>query len=140
MTPLDRANLEILQLKEKLETITEERDDLRKIVLGRKDEDEYLLLMATFNFTPTETRLVQALYSVDRPMSKNALLDSLYDGRDIDEQPEGKILEVLVCKARKKMGAGEYIKTIWGRGYEMTDAGRQALTARMEALMARRAA
>ena len=51
-------------------------------------------------------------------LSKEAFLDHLYAGRD---EPETKIIDVFVCKLRKKLadasGGENYIETVWGRGY-----------------------
>jgi two-component system, cell cycle response regulator CtrA len=52
-------------------------------------------------------------------VSKEALLTALYSGND---EPELKIIDVYVCKVRKKLdmhypGLGDVIKTEWGRGY-----------------------
>jgi two-component system cell cycle response regulator CtrA len=39
----------------------------------------------------------------------------------VDDEPEIKIIDVFVCKLRKKMEIfGVKIETIWGRGYYMT--------------------
>ena len=41
------------------------------------------------------------------------------------DEPELKIIDVFVCKLRKKLSAatgGEhYIETVWGRGYVLRD-------------------
>ena len=51
-------------------------------------------------------------------VTKEMLLNRLYGGTD---EPELKIIDVFVCKLRKKLGqaAGgdHYIETVWGRGY-----------------------
>jgi two-component system cell cycle response regulator CtrA len=51
-------------------------------------------------------------------VTKEMLLDYLY--RDTDE-PDPKIIDVFVCKLRKKLaqttGGNHYIETVWGRGY-----------------------
>ena len=50
-------------------------------------------------------------------MTKEAILNHLYGGLD---EPEMKIIDVFVCKLRKKLadaGAPEVIATVWGRGY-----------------------
>ena len=53
-----------------------------------------------------------------RRLTKEMFLNHLYGGMD---EPELKIIDVFVCKLRKKLAAatgGEsYIETIWGRGY-----------------------
>lgn len=52
-------------------------------------------------------------------LTKAAILDHLYGGRD---EPEMKIVDVFVCKLRKKLGiGGGQIATDWGRGYRMLD-------------------
>ena len=55
-------------------------------------------------------------------ISKEMFLIHLYDGRD---EPEIKIIDVFICKLRKKLSAatgGEsYIDTIWGRGYMLSN-------------------
>ncbi len=51
-------------------------------------------------------------------VDKATILDQLYSG--LDEEPERKIIDVFVCKVRKKVANitnKNYIKTIWGRGY-----------------------
>ncbi len=55
-------------------------------------------------------------------LSKEMFLNHLYGGMD---EPELKIIDVFVCKLRKKLSEatqGEhYIETIWGRGYVLRD-------------------
>ena len=56
-------------------------------------------------------------------LTKEAFLNHLYGGMD---EPEMKIIDVFICKLRKKLalaGAGELIGTVWGRGYMMRDSG-----------------
>ena len=50
-------------------------------------------------------------------LTKEAFLNHLYGGMD---EPEMKIIDVFVCKLRKKLaqaGGGNLIGTVWGRGY-----------------------
>jgi two-component system cell cycle response regulator CtrA len=55
-------------------------------------------------------------------LTKEMFLNHLYGGMD---EPEMKIIDVFICKLRKKLSvacAGEqYIETVWGRGYVMRD-------------------
>ena len=55
-------------------------------------------------------------------LTKEMFLDHLYGGID---EPEVKIIDVFVCKLRKKLseasGGVNYIGTIWGRGYILKD-------------------
>jgi len=55
-------------------------------------------------------------------LTKEMFLNHLYGGMD---EPELKIIDVFVCKLRKKLSMacnGEnYIETVWGRGYVLRD-------------------
>ncbi len=55
-------------------------------------------------------------------LTKEAILNHLYGGID---EPELKIIDVFICKLRKKLAAatgGDHcIDTIWGRGYVLQD-------------------
>jgi two-component system cell cycle response regulator CtrA len=55
-------------------------------------------------------------------LTKEMFLNHLYGGMD---EPELKIIDVFVCKLRKKLTTatqGEnYIETVWGRGYVLRD-------------------
>jgi len=55
-------------------------------------------------------------------LTKEMFLNHLYNGRD---EPELKIIDVFVCKLRKKLtkatGGDNYIETVWGRGYVLRD-------------------
>jgi two-component system cell cycle response regulator CtrA len=50
------------------------------------------------------------------------ILNHLYDGKN---EPRLKIIDVFICKLRKKLsqatGGEQYIDTIWGRGYRLRD-------------------
>ncbi len=66
---------------------------------------------------------VLELLSVRRgtTITKEVILNHLYNGMD---EPEGKIVDVFVCKLRKKLskiGGEEYIDTVWGRGYALRE-------------------
>lgn len=60
-------------------------------------------------------------------LTKDMFLNHLYGGID---EPELKIIDVFVCKLRKKLMdalEGEcYIETIWGRGYTIKDIDSQS--------------
>jgi len=54
-------------------------------------------------------------------LTKEAFLNHLYGGMD---EPEMKIIDVFICKLRKKLqlaGADNLIGTIWGRGYMLRE-------------------
>jgi two-component system cell cycle response regulator CtrA len=55
-------------------------------------------------------------------LTKEMFLNHLYGGMD---EPELKIIDVFICKLRKKLSMaceGEnYIETVWGRGYVLRE-------------------
>ena len=55
-------------------------------------------------------------------LTKEMFLNHLYGGMD---EPELKIIDVFICKLRKKIATGtggqHYIETVWGRGYVLKD-------------------
>lgn len=55
-------------------------------------------------------------------LTKEMFLNHLYGGLD---EPELKIIDVFICKLRKKLAAAangaNYIETVWGRGYVLRD-------------------
>jgi two-component system cell cycle response regulator CtrA len=62
-------------------------------------------------------------------LTKEMFLNHLYGGMD---EPELKIIDVFICKLRKKLseatGGDNHFETVWGRGYVLRDPerGRQA--------------
>ncbi|MBC8158640.1 MAG: response regulator transcription factor [Alphaproteobacteria bacterium] len=63
-------------------------------------------------------------------LTKEMFLNHLYGGMD---EPELKIIDVFICKLRKKLttatGGDSYIETVWGRGYVLRDPQKEAETA-----------
>ena len=55
-------------------------------------------------------------------LTKEVFLSHLYGGMD---EPEPKIIDVFMCKLRKKLrhaaGGENYIENVWGRGYVLRD-------------------
>lgn len=55
-------------------------------------------------------------------LTKEMFLNHLYGGID---EPELKIIDVFICKLRKKLSKAtdgdNYIETVWGRGYVLSD-------------------
>ncbi len=55
-------------------------------------------------------------------LTKDMFLNHLYGGTD---EPESKIIDVFMCKLRKKLAGASngknYIETVWGRGYMLCE-------------------
>ncbi|MCA3440213.1 MAG: response regulator transcription factor [Rhodobacter sp.] len=60
-------------------------------------------------------------------LTKEMFLNHLYGGMD---EPELKIIDVFICKLRKKLaeatGGHNHIETVWGRGYVLREPGLQS--------------
>ena len=60
-------------------------------------------------------------------LNKEIFLNHLYGGMD---EPELKIIDVFICKLRKKLstatGGENYIETVWGQGYVLRDTDEEA--------------
>ena len=61
-------------------------------------------------------------------LTKEMFLNHLYGGMD---EPELKIIDVFICKLRKKLanasGGKDYIETVWGRGYVLREPSEPSL-------------
>lgn len=72
------------------------------------------------HFTGTEVKLLELLLSkVGVTVSRTEMLTYLYQGK---KEPELKIIDVFMCKLRKKlrtMTGAEWVETTWGRGYKL---------------------
>lgn len=97
---LDEAVMIIEVLRDQLLAITEDSS-----LEGRE-----------YGLTGKESRIYQTLKSRNgRPVTKEGLHVALYgNGSDV----EIKIVDVFVCKIRKKLPVTESIETIWGVGYK----------------------
>ena len=78
---------------------------------------------AHVHLTPKEYQILELL-SLRRgtTLTKEMFLNNLYGGMD---EPVIKIIDVFMCKLRKKLANAsngkDYIETVWGRGYVMRE-------------------
>lgn len=65
---------------------------------------------------------------VGRVVAKEAVYDSVYGLNDA--QPYDKVIDVYICKLRKKLadatGGEKYIETVYGRGYKLDEPAKTA--------------
>ena len=78
---------------------------------------------STVHLTGKEYQMLELLsLRKGTTLTKEMFLNHLYGGMD---EPELKIIDVFICKLRKKLSeatAGDnYIETVWGRGYVLRD-------------------
>lgn len=88
-----------------------------------------------------ERLLVLLARSTDRHVTKQEIMDGLYDGMN---EPEIKIVDVLVCKLRKLIikatGGIDCVETVWGQGYRWVHEGFEPTVIPMRDRNARRRA
>jgi two-component system cell cycle response regulator CtrA len=87
--------------------------DQKRAEMGRRD----------LGLTTKEYQILELLgMRQGTPITKDMFLGHLYGGMD---EPDQKIIDVFICKLRKKLmqasGGRDYIDTIWGRGYALRD-------------------
>src|SRR5262245_15028882 len=75
------------------------------------------------NLTSYEYQMLELLsLRKGTTLTKEMFLNYLYGGID---EPEPKIIDVFMCKLRKKLqaatGGQHYIETVWDRGYVLRD-------------------
>lgn len=102
----------------RLEAIEAENDMLREQVA----QLEALLGMRTpapleFSLTGNEARAFGVLLNRD-VANRDMIMHALYGGKSDADVAEPKIVDVFICKTRKKLKRfGIEIKTQWGQGY-----------------------
>ncbi len=86
------------------------------------DSREVLVGEALVHLTGKEYAILELLVlRKGMVLTKEAFLNHLYGGMD---EPEMKIIDVFICKLRKKLqqaGADNLIGTVWGRGYMLRE-------------------
>jgi two-component system cell cycle response regulator CtrA len=86
-----------------------------------------LVLPACLRLTATEQRILARLM-VSENATKDQLLDAVIDSRLEQDAPEMKIVDVYICKLRKKLVPWSLeITTLWGIGYALPPASRDRL-------------
>tara|TARA_R100001086_G_scaffold229369_1_gene149219 strand:- start:1242 stop:1847 length:606 start_codon:yes stop_codon:yes gene_type:complete len=88
--------------------------------LKADDFESILPLIQEFKFTAREARLFLILKRAPgMQVGREAILTRLYADR-INEAPEFRIIDVLICNMRKKLENTPWrIETIWGAGYKL---------------------
>ena len=115
---------EIAKLRDRLSYLEEENRQLREAL------EPAVALPVDWKLTKTEARVLLALHRVRQGyMDRERLLVALY-GLEVDVEP--KIIDVMICKLRKKLrvaGAVIPIRTFHGDGFGLTREGHAALAA-----------
>jgi two-component system cell cycle response regulator CtrA len=111
LTEPDRAT--VARLREELRTLKRERAVLRRRFSPTGSLPKALAL------TPTETSLVAVLLANDH-CSHELLFSALFSDRPEEDQPDDKITDILIFKAREKLRRfGMNLETYRGFGFSM---------------------
>jgi len=113
-----RLELENAQLRAEV-------DDLEDKVMRMSDDLGYKLPAPLWlDLTEAESNMFMMLIK-NKVCSKEALLNGMCSYRSVDEMPELKIVDVIICRIRKKVAEhGIDIVTVWGSGYAISQEGK----------------
>lgn len=101
------------------------RDERQPDTVPLEFEDAHMTMLAmrTFTLTPAEAKIFVVL--LRRPeVTKGTLHSAIERDNNTEEPSQIKIVDVFICKLRKKLPEAIVIKTIWGRGYFITPEGK----------------
>lgn len=118
----------------RLEALKVENDMLRARIAQLEDAlmaSERFVVPVEWRLTANEARVFGVLLARELA-TKEAIMAALYGNLGKDEA-EIKIVDVFVCKARRKLKPfGVEIKTVWGQGYYLTPETKARLRAAAE--------
>ncbi|MGX9443927.1 winged helix-turn-helix domain-containing protein [Nitrobacteraceae bacterium UC4446_H13] len=111
----------------KIARLEEQLEEARYQIRLLKGEPEPFEFMTGLGLTKMEARLLQVIAQRGR-VSKEAVFQTLYCDRDADKQPDGRSVEVMLTRVRKRLRAHDIeIQTLYGIGYAMTSANVERL-------------
>lgn len=102
--------------------------ELQVEMMAGEQADRIARVPVEWGLTGREARLLLFL-AARGEATKGQIMTALYADRT-DDPPEIKIVDVFVCKLRRKLKPfGIAILTLWGRGYALEPAARAAVRA-----------
>ncbi|MBI1246137.1 MAG: hypothetical protein GC202_14140, partial [Alphaproteobacteria bacterium] len=104
-----------------------EADEVRRWNKKAREDAQVMGLQVAFGLTATEAKLLDALCRMGAATMERLHAD-VY-GLDPNGGPELKIIDVHICKLRKKLGDIE-IETVWGSGYRLSAEARELIRTR----------
>ena len=117
---------ELFALRREVEVLRDALEAMR----GALASDAGVKIIELAKLTYSERMLLGLLMRRNRA-TKDQMMTMLYADRP-DEEPDSKILDVMICKMRKKLSPhGVEIRTIHGAGYELPPTSREKIKALM---------
>lgn len=125
---------ELYAAQRRIEALEAELEHSRDTI-GRILGQDALLGIIKLGFAKCEAALIAAMLA--RPLQPTAALIAAYQyDRSNQDADIDNLVKVRVCMIRKKARRfgcpGDPIRTLWGSGYALSDAGREWLTAALE--------
>jgi len=115
---------------EYVKSLENENAELREKLRALEHRSGYYFSAPTIMaLTSSEEKMLGFLMKRERA-TKAQLMDALYSDRvTVDEEPSLKIVDVFICKIRKKVAKfGIEIQTHWGLGYSLPPASKAIVT------------
>ena len=117
---------ELFALRREVEALRDALEAMR----GALASDAGVKIIELAKLTYSERMLLGLLMRRHRA-TKDQMMTMLYADRP-DEEPDSKILDVMICKMRKELRPhGVEIRTILGAGYELPSTSREKIKALM---------
>lgn len=111
------AQIETATLARLRKELEEAREQIRQFKAALAPEK--IVVHPAWKLTRTEAMVYRALASSSGVVRLERFMLALYSDR-IDDPPDAKIIDVLICKLRKKLERwGGTIETAWGEGYRL---------------------
>lgn len=113
---------------------------LAQIAMTGADQDVMLRVFNPWGLTRKELGVLFAILRRPNGATRDQIMLALYTGESIDSQPEIKVIDVFVCKVRRKLAEvadSQYalprsaIETVWGTGYKIAPEHHAKLTSIM---------
>jgi len=104
------------------DALEEENEELRERILQlEKELGMHIEVPLMFDITASEARVLGALLERDLVTKETGML-ALYSDKPLDSEVEIKIVDVFICKLRRKLKKWDVeILTAWGRGYYLDE-------------------
>jgi two-component system cell cycle response regulator CtrA len=122
------------QLLDRIAALEALNDDLEsKLVVIQENLGQRMQLPMVLSLTASEASIIGCLYA--RQSCTKALLHGLLYGNRLDaDVAMEKIIDVFICKLRKKLKPyGIEVETIWGHGYAMHEPSKEILNRMIKA-------
>ena len=117
---------ELFALRREVEALRDALEAMRRALTSDAGVKIIELAKLTYN-----ERMLLGLLMRRHRATKDQMMTMLYADRP-DEEPDSKILDVMICKMRKKLRPhGVEIRTIHGAGYELPPTSREKIKALM---------